>query len=97
MGNCNPVVFLRQDCQLPGVRFDFHAISNRGTPDIGRENAYKSFGPDQNIIHIEESEPHGMMAQISEDLLLIKSVSVRAHKQVVVRVDLLEWRYVAGL
>src|SRR5437879_6771004 len=36
----------------------------------------------------KESEPHGMMAQISEDLLFPKSVAVRAHGQIVVRVDL---------
>ena len=36
----------------------------------------------------KESEPHGMTAQISEDLLFPKSVAVRAHGQIVVRVDL---------
>jgi hypothetical protein len=42
MRNCNPFIFLRQDCQLPGVRFDFYAISNRGAPDSSRENANRS-------------------------------------------------------
>jgi hypothetical protein len=53
---CNPPIFLRQDCQLPGVRWDFDAISNSCTPDISRENANSSFCPNKDIIQIEKSE-----------------------------------------
>src|SRR5271169_1618296 len=80
MGNCDPLIFLRQDCQLPGVRFNFHAVSDRGTADSSRENADNSFGPDENVLHLEGSEPHGMVAQIGEDLFLSKRVAVRAHE-----------------
>ena len=72
------------------MRFNFYPISNRCTPDSCRENANRSFGPDKNVIHFERSEPHGMMAQISEDPLFSKSVALGAHKHVVVRVDPLE-------
>lgn len=87
MGNCNPVIFLRQNRHLPGVRSNFDAISNSYTPNISRENANRSFRPDENVIHFERSEPHGVLAQISEDLFFRKSVAVRAHEHVVVRVD----------
>ena len=82
---------------MPGVRFDFDATSNTCTPDIRRENANRSFRPDENVIHIERSEPHGVLAQISEDFSFRKRVAVRAHQHVVVRVHLLEQRYVPGL
>jgi hypothetical protein len=68
------------------VRPNFYAISNLGTPDNGRENANRSFRPDENVIHIERSEPHGMLAQISEDQFFRKNFAVRAHKHIVVRV-----------
>jgi hypothetical protein len=35
------------------MRSDFYAISNRGAPDSSRENANKSFGPNENVIHYE--------------------------------------------
>jgi hypothetical protein len=72
------------------VRSNLDAISNSGTPNVSRENANRSFRPDENVIHFERSEPHRMMAQISEDLFFRKSVAVRAHKDIVVRVDSLE-------
>lgn len=53
MTNRNPLIFLRQDCQLPGVRFDFDAVPDRGAPNSSRENADKSFDPDENVIHLE--------------------------------------------
>jgi len=53
MGNCNALFYLRQDCQLPGVRFNFYGISNRGTPDGSHQNANKSFGPDEDVVYFE--------------------------------------------
>jgi hypothetical protein len=96
MGNCNSFIFLRYDCQLPDVRFNFYAISNRSTPDSSRENANKSFGPDENVIHLERSEPHGMMAQISKDLFFTTPSFSRKRNGVAiaVRQHLLWW---AGL
>jgi hypothetical protein len=54
MGNCNPLIFLRQDYHLSGVHSNFDAISNSYTPNIGRENANRSFRPDENVIHFEK-------------------------------------------
>jgi hypothetical protein len=63
----------------------------------GGHNANRSFRRDDSVIHIERSEPHGMLAQISQDLVFRKSVAVRAHKNIVVRVDSLERPCVPGL
>jgi len=90
MGNCNPLIFLRQDYHLSGVHSNFDAISNSYTPNISRENANRSLRPDENVIHFERSESHGVLAQISEDLFFRKSVAVWAHKNIVVRIDPLE-------
>jgi hypothetical protein len=68
MGNRNQAIFLRQNCQLPGVRLNFYTLQNRGTPNSGRENADRTLNPDKNVTHVEGSESHGRMAQISEDL-----------------------------
>jgi len=43
MGNCDPLIFLRQDCQLAGVCLNFYAVSNRGTPDSSCENLVAGF------------------------------------------------------
>ncbi len=79
MGNRNPLIFFRHDCQLSGVRFDFYAISNCSAPDSGRKYANRSLDPNKNVMHFECSELHRVMPQITKDISFSKGVAVRTH------------------
>src|SRR5271155_675678 len=97
MGNRDPLIFLRQDCDLHGVRSKLDAISNSDAPNFGGENPNGSFGPDEDVTDVERNEPHGVLAQISEYLFFRKNLAVRAHKKVVVCVQSLDRRRLTRL